>query len=114
MENTATANHQKLLKNYVIKDILEASPQRLLIKIYDLALVNCQKKNLEKTNEAIQTLINALRFDSEEVREISVGLMKLYQFCQSEMRKRNYEIVHSILSELRLSWLEAFTKTQNN
>lgn len=110
METTVTTHHKKLLKNYVIKDILETSPQRLLIKIYDLAIVSCQKKNLQKTNEAIQTLINALRFDTPEVNEISTGLLRLYQFCQDQMRERNYETVQTILSELRLSWIEAFSK----
>ena len=62
---------------------MEASPQRLLIKIYDLAIVSCQKQDLKKTNEAIQTLINALSFDTDEVKEISLGLMRLYQFCRA-------------------------------
>ena len=110
MEITATANSKNLLKNYVLKDILESSPQRLLIKIYDLAIVSCQKQDLKKTNEAIQTLINSLKFNSDEVKDVSIGLLKLYQFCQDEMRKKNYKLVYSILSELRLSWIDAFSK----
>ncbi len=110
MLNPSTTSNKKLLNQYLIKEILEASPQQLLIKIYDLAIINCKKHDLTRTNDAIQSLINALRFDSEEVKKISVGLLKLYQFCQDEMRKQNYDLVLKILTELRDSWIQAFQK----
>lgn len=96
------------MNSYLVKEIMEASPQQLLIKVYDFAIVNCQRQNIEKTNKGIQELINALRFDGDEVKEISIGLLKLYQFCQEEMRNRNYEIVLKILTDLRESWRSAF------
>ena len=71
---------------------LNASPQKLIMKIYDFAITQCRNKNLEKTNKALAELINALRFDGEEVSEISTGLRKLYEFCQDQMRKKNYDI----------------------
>ena len=87
---------------------MEATPQQLLIKVYDFAILNCQRQNLVKTNKAIQELINSLRFDDEPTREIAIGLYKLYQFCQEQMRKQNYEIVYKILVELRESWQKVF------
>jgi Flagellin-specific chaperone FliS len=99
---------QNRLNPYLVKEIMEASPQQLLIKIYDFAILNCQKHNLVKTNKAIQELINSLRFDEESSKEIALGLYRLYQFCQEEMRKQNYDIVHKILVELRESWRTAF------
>ena len=97
---------------YLIKEITEATPQQLILKVYDFAIVNCQKKNLSKTNEAIQVLINALRFDNEEVKSISVGLFRLYQYCQEEMRNKNFDIVYRILTELRDTWISAFNKVK--
>lgn len=95
---------------YLIKEIMEATPQQLILKVYDFAILNCQKQNLSKTNEALQVLINALRFDTEEVKSVSLGLFKLYQYCQEEMRHKNFEIVYRILTELRDSWLTAFNQ----
>ena len=103
-----THRNNNQMNSYLVKEIMEASPQQLLIKVYDFAIVNCQRQNIEKTNKALQELINALRFDGDDVREISIGLLKLYQFCQEEMRNRNFEIVLKILTDLRESWRNAF------
>ena len=103
-------NKNSKLNPYFVKEILEANPQQLLIKIYDFAIINCQKHDLYRTNAALQELINALRYDGEDVKEVSIGFLKLYQFCQKEMRKKNYDIVLEILTGLRNAWLEAFRK----
>ncbi len=94
---------------YLINDILDASPQKLLIKIFDFAIAQSKNGNLEKTNKALMELISALRFDNEEVSQISIGLKKLYEFCQEQMRKQNYDIVVKILTELRQSWIAALS-----
>ncbi len=104
----ATAHNQKArLNQYLLKEIMEATPQQLIIKLYDFAIVNCQRQNLVKTNAALQELINALRFEGDGVAEVANGLLKLYQFCQDQMRKKNYEVVYKILTELRDTWLKA-------
>lgn len=104
------ANRSNPAQTYLMKEILEATPQMLILKIYDFAIVNCQKRDTVKTNNAIQELINALRFDDPKAKEISIGLLRLYQFCQDQMRKGNTEIVKRILTELRDTWKEAFSK----
>jgi flagellar protein FliS len=101
-------NNNNKLNKYVENEILEANPKQLLIKVYDFAILNCQRRDMVKTNNAIQELINGLSFETEETKNISIGLLKLYQFCQDQMRKKNYDVVHKILSELRNTWLEAF------
>ena len=107
MLNYSTTSSKNRLNQYVMKEIMEATPQQLLIKIYDFAILNCKKNDLAKTTAAIQELMNALKFD-DQCREISTGLYKLYLFCQEEMRKKNYDNVLKILSELRESWINAF------
>ncbi len=103
------ANVQKNKVNqYLLKEILDATPEQILIKIYDFAILNCVKKDLHKTNRAIQELINALRFDEPNSREISIGLIRLYQYCQEQMRQENYDVVQRVLTELRDTWIVAF------
>jgi flagellar protein FliS len=113
MLNYSTPNTQNRLNPYLIKEISEGTPQQIFIKIYDFAIVNCKKKDLIKTNTAIQELINALRFD-DEFREFSTGLYKLYLFCQEQMRKKNYGIVLTILTELRDSWINTINSLKQN
>jgi flagellar secretion chaperone FliS len=109
MYNSAFAGNKSNRTNqYLVKEIMEATPQQLVLKVYDFAILNCQRHNLVKTNDALQVLINALRFDTEEVKKISAGLLRLYQYCQEEMRHKNFEIVYKILTELRESWINAF------
>ncbi len=95
---------------YIINQINNATPQELILKVYDFAILNCQKNDLIKTNDAIQVLINSLNFDDLAAKEISIGLLRLYQFCQEQMRKKNNQIVLKILTELRDTWINAIKK----
>ncbi len=108
MLNRNLSQNKNKLNPYLIKEIIEATPQQLLIKIYDFAIINCRRNNLEKTNAALQQLINALSFETEEVKEISTGFLKLYLYCQNQMRKKNHDEVIKILTELRYEWMKAF------
>ncbi|MEW6507361.1 MAG: flagellar export chaperone FliS [Bacteroidota bacterium] len=103
---TAHSFHNKT-NPYLINQINIASPQQLIMKVYDFAILHCQKNDMLKTNEALQLLINALNFDDPSAKEISFGLFKLYQYCQEQMRKNNTQVVLKILSELRNTWQES-------
>jgi flagellar secretion chaperone FliS len=106
MYQAAVQNRSKI-NPYLANQILNASPEQLFIKIFDFAVVNSEKKDMIKTNNAIQELIGLLRFDDESYKDLSINLIKLYQFCQDQARKGNFEIVTKILTELRESWLQA-------
>lgn len=95
---------------YLVNEIMESSQEKLLIKLYDFAITNCKRQNIEKTNKALNELIFGLRFDTEEVEKISTGLFQLYSYCKDEMRKRNFSMVEKILTELKESWVEILTK----
>jgi len=92
------------VNQYIMNDVLGASPEKLIMKVFDFAILNCQKQNIIKTNEALQVLINALSFETPEVKEISVGFLKIYLYCQDQMRKRNFDVVLKALTGLKNSW----------
>ena len=71
--------------------------------------MSCKKHDLRRTNNTLQALINGLNFENENVSEISTGLLKLYKFCQDQMRQGNYSIVVRVLSELKESWIQVFS-----
>jgi flagellin-specific chaperone FliS len=100
------------INSYIVKDILDSSPEKLLIKVYDFAILHSEKKEMIKTNNALQELINMLRFDDENYIDLSVSLFQLYQFCQDQTRKQNFETVSKILIELRESWIGAIINKQ--
>lgn len=108
MYQAAVQNRSKL-NPYLTNQILNATPEELFIKVFDFAVVHSEKKDMIKTNTAIQELINFLRFDNETTKELSINLVQLYQFCQEQARKDNFEIVTTILIELRESWIKAIT-----
>ncbi|HVO75252.1 MAG TPA: hypothetical protein VMT35_14575 [Ignavibacteriaceae bacterium] len=110
MQNRILSNKRNPVNNYLLKEILEASPQQVILKIYDIAILNCQRRDLGKTTQALQELINSLKFDDENISAISIGLLRLYQYCQDQMRKQNYEIVYKILTDLRSTWITIFNQ----
>lgn len=104
MNNLATPTSNRRLNQYLTNDIHGASPEQLIMKVYNFAILNCQRHEMIKTNDAIQVLINALNFENEVAKEISLGLLRLYIYCQDQMRKKNYDEVLKILTDLRDTW----------
>lgn len=97
---------------YLVKEVLEATPQKLLLKVFDFAILHCKKGDVFRTNNALSELINSLNFEDESARDLSIQLLRLYQFSQEEMRKQNTEVVLKILTGLRDTWSSIFTQEQ--
>ncbi len=95
---------------YLMKEIAEASPQKLLLKTYDFAIVHYQRGDYYKANKAVTELINSLNFTDEKTKDISLGLLRLYQFTQEMGRKGNFAVSVKILQDLRDTWQIVFTR----
>ena len=78
-----------------------ASPLRLVIMAYDLAIRSCEQQDFEKACKAITVLRDALNFDYPEV---SAGLFRVYQWCLDCIRKGDYTSARHSLTELRDAW----------
>jgi len=103
-----TANSYQHKQNpYIVNQLNNSTPQQLIMKVYDFAILHSQKNDMVKTNQALQVLIDSLNFSDAEANEISVGLLRLYQYCQNQMRKQNNQLVTSILTDLRNTWNDA-------
>ncbi len=88
-------------QEYRQQEIMGASPLRLVIMAYDLAIRSCEQKNFEKSTHTISVLRDALDFDYPEV---SMGLFRLYQWCLDCIRHGDYESARNALKELRDAW----------
>lgn len=111
MYQAAVLNRSKI-NPYLANQVLQSSPEQLLIKVYDYAVINSEKNDMIKTNSAISELIGFLRFDDAAFKDLSVSLLRLYQYCQDQTRKSNFAVVTKILSELRESWIQAIQNKQ--
>jgi len=92
-----TAYHNQ----YRQQDVMGASPLRLVIMTYDLAIRSCEQKDFIKATRTITALRDALDLDYPEV---STGLFRLYQWCLDCIRQSDYDAAIHALSELRDAW----------
>jgi len=94
-------------QEYRQHDVLGASPIRLVVMAYDLAIQSCEKKDFEKAVRAITVLRDALNF---EYQDVALGLFRLYQWCLDCIRQGDYESAIATLSELREAWVQTEKK----
>jgi flagellin-specific chaperone FliS len=88
-------------KQYRQQDIMSASPLRLVIMTYDLAIRACEQQDFAKAVKTVSALRDALDLDYPEA---AAGLFRLYQWCLDCIRKGDYASAASTLTELRGAW----------
>ena len=87
---------------YRQQDVMSASPLRLVIMTYDLAIRSCEQQDFSKSIKTISALRDTLDLDYPEV---SSGLFSLYQWCLECIRKGDYASAVNVLTELRGAWV---------
>jgi flagellin-specific chaperone FliS len=90
-------------KKYQQQDVMNASPLRLVIMTYDLAIRACEQKDFAKATKTISALRDTLDMDYPDV---AVGLFRLYQWCLDCIRKNDYASAITTLTELRSAWVQ--------
>jgi flagellin-specific chaperone FliS len=88
-------------QEYRQQDVMGASPIRLVVMAYDLAIRSCEQKDFPRAVKAVTALRDTLNFDYPEV---SVGLFRLYQWCLDCIRQSDYDNALHTLRELREAW----------
>jgi flagellin-specific chaperone FliS len=88
-------------KKYQQQDVMNASPLRLVIMTYDLAIRACEQQDFAKATKTISALRDALDLDYPDV---AMGLFRLYQWCLECIRKNDYASAITTLTELRGAW----------
>ncbi len=86
---------------YKQQDVMNASPLRLVIMTYDLAIRACEAQDFAKAVKTISALRDTLDLDYPDV---ALGLFRLYQWCLDNIRKGDYASAITTLSELRSAW----------
>ena len=94
--------YQSAYRNqYQQQDVMSASPLRLVIMTYDLAIRTCEQQDFGKAVKTISALRDALDMDYPEA---AMGLFRLYQWCLDSIRQGDYASAIATLGELRGAW----------
>lgn len=88
-------------QEYRRQAVMGASPLRLVLMTYDIALQACEQRDFPRAAQAVGLLRDALNFDAGEA---AVGLFRLYQWCLDCLRNGEFEEAAKVLRELRQAW----------
>jgi flagellin-specific chaperone FliS len=94
-------------KQYIEDQLSGLSPVQLLIRVYDVAIVSCVRRDRQRLRQALVQLISSLNFEHHEV---SLGSFRLYNYCLRQMQMGRFDEVKAILAELRDAWVQAEPK----
>lgn len=96
-------------QEYRRQEILSASPIRLVVIAYDLAIQSCEQGDFVRATQTVSALRDALNFDYPET---SIGLFRTYQWVLDSIRAGDYTSALNALAELRNAWIEAEKKLE--
>jgi flagellin-specific chaperone FliS len=103
--NRAYGSSQGKVPAYLEQEVMSWSKEKIILKMYDLFIISCKKKDNAKMSRVLVELMGALDFEYEET---ATRLYRLYEYCQRCVFQRKYDEALHIISELRDSWAEAF------
>jgi flagellar secretion chaperone FliS len=94
-------------QQYRTQQVLGASPMQLVLMVYEVAIVACEARDVQKAGRAVGELIGSLNFD---YGEIPSNLFRLYEYCLWELRRGNFINAAKVLRGLKRAWEEALAQ----
>lgn len=96
--------NQKSLNPYQRIRVMSASPEQLILYVYDAAVSALQRQDRIRSLEAVNLLVSSLRY---EHRDLAMSFYRIYDSIQRQIMRGNYGLAQTILRELREIWREA-------
>lgn len=93
---------------YQTQAVLSASPEQLVVKLYDLGISACHREDRYKLRAVLKELISSL--DLDKGGELAGRLYSLYVFCMDQSANGDLEVIAELLTGLR----EAFREVAAN
>ena len=91
-------------RGYRQQQVMTATPDQLILILYDLALTASNQKDGSKLNRVLAELIDSLDFTYEDT---ATGFFRIYEYSMILSRKQKFETVSGIIKELRDTWAMA-------
>lgn len=89
-------------KQYHEQAILSATPEQLIVKLYDLGIQACHRNERQTLRAVLKELTSSLDF--EVAPELTQALHNLYAYCLNLSIDGDLDAVRGILTELRDLW----------
>ena len=86
---------------YLQQQVLTASPEKLILIMYDLALKWCRARERSKAARVFVELMGALDFD---YREVATGYFDLYRYALDQVHRNRFDNAIMVLEGLREVW----------
>jgi flagellin-specific chaperone FliS len=96
---------------YLEQEVYSWSREKIILKMYDLFIVSCKKKDMQKMSKVLIELMGSLNFDYEET---ATRLYRLYEYCQRCIFQKKFDEALYIIQELRSAWAKAFSLEPNS
>ncbi|MFQ5572043.1 MAG: flagellar export chaperone FliS [Rhodothermales bacterium] len=90
------------MRQYQQQAISTASPEQIILKLYDLGIAACRRDDRSKLRSVLVELLSSLNF--EEGGEIAQRLADLYAYCMEKSAAGDLREVEELLSGLRDAW----------
>lgn len=90
------------MRQYQQQAIKTASPELIILKLYDLAIASCNRGDRAKVRAVLVELISSLNFDKGG--EIAQRLYDIYEFSLTESATGDLAVVSELLTGLRDAW----------
>lgn len=92
------------MRQYQHQDVTSASPERLVLKLYDLGIAACYRGDRPQARAVLVELMASL--DHEQGGELAARLYALYAYCLDESALGDLVPVAELLDGLREAWQE--------
>ncbi|MFP4527909.1 MAG: flagellar export chaperone FliS [Candidatus Kapaibacterium sp.] len=91
--------------SYLEQEVLSWSPEKIILKMYDLFIVSAKRQDVNKMSRVLIELMGSLNFEYEET---ATRLYRLYEYCQRCVFQKKFDEAIKIIKELRTAWAKAF------
>lgn len=90
------------MRQYQQQAVATASPDQLILKLYDIGVSSCHQGNHNKVRRVLVELLSAL--NHEEGGEIAANLQSIYEFCLNDCASGDLSTTADLLEGLREAW----------
>ncbi|HDR04500.1 MAG TPA: flagellar protein FliS [Candidatus Marinimicrobia bacterium] len=101
---TLQRRNQSITNPYQRSRVMTASPEQLILYVYDAAVNALQRQDRIRSLEAVNLLVSSLRY---EHRDLAMSFYRLYDSVQRQIMRGNYGLAQTILREMRETWRES-------
>ena len=90
------------MQNQETQAIMDSDrPEVVVLKLYDIGIESCIKRDKIQVEKVLRTLTNSLNF---EYTEIANSFYELYQYALKVLKEENFDDILLIMKDLRAAW----------